>query len=424
MEDQNNIPEGKFKRGSIIGATGAKAGLKKLEYLSKKPFLSEEQNRTNKDRNDEDIAKIIFKAISSLKGAPLKFAQILSMEIELLPEAYQKELAKSAYQVPSINRALIRKIIKQELEDWPEKVFKSFEASPFAAASLGQVHRAVSQDGHELAVKVQYPGVAAGVKSDIDMLKMVLKMTPYSKMLESPIDEIKMRISEELDYFKEAENTKYFYDNLDMENVIVPKVYEDLSTEAVITTSRLEGLHLSEWLKTSPSQEIRNHYGQLICDLLSASINEHMLIHADPNIGNFLFRDDGRLGLIDFGCVKKIEDYFIQNMELFLNAVNEKNSERFKEILNSLGIQYKKNINGDALILFSEWIEWITRPMRSDLFDFGNNRDYFAESGKFIPKIYNYIERYDGSMVYFGRTVYGIYRILHQLGANVKLDII
>jgi predicted unusual protein kinase regulating ubiquinone biosynthesis (AarF/ABC1/UbiB family) len=424
MEKQKEVPKGKIKRSSIIGATSARAGIKKLGYLSKKPFLSDEKCRKFKDKNNEDIAKIIFSALGTLKGAPLKLAQMMAMEIELLPEAYQKELSKCAYQVPSINRALIRKVIKQELGDWPEKIFKVFEAVPFAAASLGQVHRAVSHKGNELAVKVQYPGIAAGTKSDMDMLKAILKMTPYAKMMDGAIKEIEARIFEELDYENEANNTNYFRENLKLDNIIVPLVYENLTTETVLTTSRINGLHLDEWLNTNPAQERRNYYGQLLCDLFSNSIHQNMLIHADPNIGNYLFRDDGKLGLIDFGCVKKVDDNFIQNLKTLINSFNEIDLKKFKELYSKIGIFYKPDVNEKEFHKFiSSWIEWVTRPIKSDFFDFASS-GYFIEAKKYIPKIYSYIDRFEGSMLYYGRTQYGLYRILHRLGARVKMKIL
>jgi predicted unusual protein kinase regulating ubiquinone biosynthesis (AarF/ABC1/UbiB family) len=423
MDKQKEVPKGKIKRSSIIGATTARAGIKKFEYLSKKPFLSDQKEKQYKDKNNEDIAKIIFSALGTLKGAPLKLAQMMAMEIELLPEAYQKELSKCAYQVPSINRALIRKVIKQELGDWPEKIFKIFEAVPFAAASLGQVHRAVSHKGDELAVKVQYPGIATGTKSDMDMLRAILKMTPYAKMLEGAITEIEARIYEELDYENEARNTKYFSENLKMDNIIMPLVYEDLSTDTVLTTSRIDGLHLDAWLNSNPTQEKRNYYGQLLCDLFSFSFHQNMLIHADPNIGNFLFREDGKLGLIDFGCVKKIEDNFMQNLKLLLSSVKKMDFKEITKMYSKIGIYYKSNIDEKYFHGFiSDWIEWVTRPTRADFFDFAPS-EYFIEAKKFIPKIYSYIERFDGSMLFFGRTEYGLFRIMHRLGARVKMKI-
>lgn len=424
-DKQKKIPSGKIARSGVIGAVTAKAGIKKLGYLSKKPFLSDEKGKECKERNDEDIAAMLFKALSTLKGAPLKLAQMMSMELELLPEAFQKELAKSASRVPPMNRALIRKVISSELGAPPEKLFAVFEPVPFAAASLGQVHRAVSTDGRELAVKVQYPGIAQGVKTDMEMAKALIKMTPYAGFFSGVIGEIQDRVYEELDYRKEARNTIWFQEHLNMERVIVPGVVEELSGKNVLTTTRVDGRHLNEWLDTNPGPEERNRYGQLLCDLFATNVYRHRVIHADPNIGNFLFRDDGRLGLIDFGCVKVLEDDFAENLRLLMRGIEEEDMEKVRKMYETVGVHYKSSSNDREFRDFmSRWLEWITRPLREEYFDFAANPDYFTEGRKFIPRIYGMVDRYDGSLVYYGRSEYGLYRILHRLGARVRLKIL
>lgn len=424
MDREKKVPEGKIKRGAIIGATGIKAGVKKLGYLSTRPFLTEENAKESRERNDEEIAKILFSAIGTLKGAPVKLAQIFSMELERLPEAFRKELLKSTNRIPPINRALIRNVIKRELGDWPENIFRTFESTPFAAASLGQVHRASSLEGSDIAVKVQYPGVAAGIRSDTEMIKTVLKMTPYSWAIDG-IKEIETGLAEELDYTLEAKNTKFFRTNLGMDNIIVPDVHDNLSTEFVLTTSFVEGLKLDDWLATDPDMQKRNHYGQLLCDLFKRCLHENRLIHADPNIGNFLFRSDGKLGLIDFGCVHRLEKDFVKNLGNIINAAEKKD---FSEVTGSyglIGIKFKKNKNSrEARDFIFKWLEYITRPVRSEYFDFAENADYFDESKNYIPEIYNYIESYHGGLIYFGRTQYGLYRIMQKLGVRVCMKLV
>jgi predicted unusual protein kinase regulating ubiquinone biosynthesis (AarF/ABC1/UbiB family) len=424
-DKQKKIPAGKIARSGVIGMATAKAGFKKLEYLSKKPFLSDERGKECKDRNDEDIAVMIFNALSTLKGAPLKLAQMMSMELEILPEAFQRELAKSASQVPPMNRALIRKVVSTGLGAPPEKIFNTFESIPFAAASLGQVHRAVSHDGRELAVKVQYPGIAQGVKTDIEMLKTVVKMTPYSGFFLGAIKEIQDRVYEELDYKKEACNTIWFHDNLGMESVIVPEVIEEFSGKNILTTSFVDGLHLNEWLSTNPGQEECNRYGQLLCDLFTVNAYQHGVIHADPNIGNFLFRDDGRLGLIDFGCVKTLESDFTDNLKLLACSIDEQDTEKIRQMYEAVGVHYKTTSNNKEFKEFtSHWLEWVTRPLREEYFDFAKNPGYFTEGRRFIPKMYGFVDRYDGSLLYYGRAEYGLYRILQKLGARVQMKIL
>jgi len=422
-EGQNKIPSGKIARSGIIGITTARAGVKKLGYISRKPFLSADSRKESRRRNDEDIAGIIFKALSALRGAPLKLGQMISMEMELLPEEYRRELVKCTSSVPAMNRALIRKVIISELGAAPEKIFREFEPVPFAAASLGQVHRAVAGDGTELAVKVQYPGIAGAVKSDLDLLKTVLRVTPYAGILDGAVREIRERIHEELDYEKEAANTNWFREHFVHENIVIPGVVPGLCTKRVLVTGRIHGLHLDEWLAENPSQAERDRYGQILSDLFMTNTWEHTAIHADPNTGNFIFMKDGRLGVIDFGCIKILDSRFLENLRMLEYAAEERDVKKIKEMYNSIGIRYKKNSNSREFEDFIvRWIAWITEPVRVEYYDFGANRDYFSEGMKLAPLMYRYIDKFDGSFLYFGRAQYGLYRILHRLGAKVRMN--
>jgi predicted unusual protein kinase regulating ubiquinone biosynthesis (AarF/ABC1/UbiB family) len=422
-DKQNKIPSGKIVRSGIIGVTTARAGIKKLGHISKKPFLSEENELISRKKNDDDIARMIFKALSMLKGAPLKLAQMMSMEMEFLPESYHRELAKCTSQVPPMNRALIRKVIITELGNPPEKLFREFEPVPFAAASLGQVHRALSHDGVEIAVKVQYPGIAQSVKSDMEMLKGIIKVTPYAGMMNGVAKEIQTRITEELDYENEAANTIWFREHSDNKSVVIPEVISKLSSKRVLTTTRIKGLHLNEWLATNPSQDKRDRSGQRLCDLFMENTWKHRVIHADPNPGNFIFMDDGRMGVIDFGCIKSLDDTFLESIRILDSAGERNDFRKIKQMYNAIGIQYKDNSNDKEFENFIvEWIDWITKPIRSECFDFGANQDYFSEGMKLAPQMYKYVDKFDGSFLYFGRAEYGLYRILHRLGAKVKMN--
>ncbi|MCP4675281.1 MAG: AarF/ABC1/UbiB kinase family protein [Deltaproteobacteria bacterium] len=421
MNSHKDIPRGKLRRGGIVGFTAAKAGMKKAGYYAKRPFLSSEANARAGRLNDEEIAKTIFDALSVLRGTALKAAQLISMEMETIPEAYRNELAKAANQVPPINKALIRKIIKTGLGK-PEEVFARFKGEPFAAASLGQVHEALSHDGDELAVKVQYPGIADGVKSDIDMLKALLRPTKYFEIFASCFDEIHRKVSEELDYQKEAQNTEWFYENLAFDNVIVPKVHRDLSTTTILTISMISGLHLDEWLATGPSKEERDNYGQLLVDLFNHTLHEKCVIHADPNLGNYLFRDDGKLGLIDFGCIKRVGKDFAHNFTLVTEAYLRGDLETVRQLHRNLGILYKQRGNEEEFMAFYDsWLNWLTKPFRQEYFDFSNSDDYFNNGIRYAKELYHYMDRYDGMFVYFGRAEHGLLRILQRLGARVRM---
>lgn len=424
-DSQNSIPSGKLARSSLIGITTAKAGVKKLGHISIQPFLTDAKKEESLRKNNGDIAKIIFKGLSTLKGAPIKLAQMMAMEMEMLPQEYRTELEKCTSQVPPMNRALIRKVITQELHAAPEKLFREFDPVPFAAASLGQVHRAITHDGTEAAVKVQYPGIDHGVRSDMEMLKSFLRLTPYSGMMDGAIREIHDRINEELDYENEARNTEWFRNQSHGKDIVIPGVIHALCSKRVITTTRIQGLHLNEWLASNPSQDERDRLGQALCDLFMTCTWEHQVIHADPNTGNFIFMPDGRLGLIDFGCIKTLNPQFLQNLKKLEHATESCDIKTIKEMYRAIGFQYNKKSEGREFEAFiMKWITWIIRPISTESFDFSENQDFFAEGLKLVPEFYRYIDKFDGSFLYFGRAEYGLYRILHRMKAKVKMNIL
>ncbi len=153
------IPRSKWKRGLSGGKTAAAMGRKTLKYLARKPFLREGKREEEKSALNRENAVLLFEGLSLLKGTALKIAQLLSMEMEIFPPEITRELQKSYHKVPPLNRALVRKTVQNALGAPPESIFDAFESTAFAAASLGQVHRAVTQKGERLAVKIQYPGI-------------------------------------------------------------------------------------------------------------------------------------------------------------------------------------------------------------------------------------------------------------------------
>lgn len=421
MTDQKSIPRSKLHRGSIVGATAARVGVKTAGHLGKRPFLSPQKRLVADLEHDQQIARLVFDALSVLRGTALKAAQLLAMESELLPETLRQELAKAASEVPPLNRALVRKVLNRELGP-PERVFASIASTPFAAASLGQVHAATSHGGAPLAVKVQYPGIAAGVESDVEMLQALLAPTKYGRIFAASFDEISRKIRDELDYRLEARNLDDFRARFDEADLILPVVYPELTTRAVITTSRIDGRHLEAWLATSPSQAQRDHYGQLLVDFFNRCVYRHAVIHADPNPGNFLFRDDGRLGVIDFGCIKRLEPDFVHGIRLLSRPEVQRDPGLLEQLHGRLGIHYRAEIDRAALAAFlDEWVGWLSLPYQTDRFDFSRSGDFFARGAHLTRELYRFVDRYDGDFTYFARTEHGLMRLLQRLGARVRM---
>ncbi len=420
----DKIPKGELARTGVVGLTAAKVGIKEIEYLAKKTFGYGNGKQELKDHTDEKIAKIIFKALSYLRGTALKFAQMLSMEIDVLPEAFQKEFSKSCYQVPSLNRALIRKEITTGLGGVPEKLFKSFQSTPFAAASLGQVHAGETTDGAQTATKVQYPGIADTIQSDIKLLRKLITIMPYQHADQNIGDEIEARLMEELDYKLEAQNTRWFKKHLSSVHIEIPDVIDSLSSKTILTTTRLDGKHLEDWLSANPSQALRNHYGQLLADIVQFGLYDLCALHTDPNPGNFLFRDDGTIGILDFGCIKRLDKDYANKFKLFLEVLQHKDISKIRDMYELLGFKLKKKSaratakDDDVLKI---WLDWFSKPLTEKKFSFAENSGYIKEGYKIIRHFRNFFASVNENFIFLDRTWLGLFRFLEKIQAEANL---
>ncbi len=428
MEDE--IPKGKLNRSIAGGKTAAKVGGKVLKYLAKKPFLSKEEKALAKEDLDQKSAKILFKGFSLLKGTALKIAQQLSFATDALPPAIQKELEKSYNHVPPINRALVRKVLINAFGMQPEKVFQKFDPAAFSAASLGQVHLAVAQNNDKLAVKIQYPGIEKTIKSDIQLVKSLLRPLPDYKMIQPVIKEIETRLFEELNYIQEANNINHFAKNLNLTDVIIPSVNAKASTDKVLSMEYIDGPVLSEWIETDPPQKERDKIAQILNDIFLKSLFEMNCIHADPNPGNFIIQDDLKVGLVDFGCVKRFDHKFVSLYRKVPKAFSSGNRAEYLPLLKSLNFTQKDldpEADDEVCMMIYKFGKWITRPFNEEYFDFKSNNDFFLE-GKELNKEYSksyfkFRNQFDinPDIIFLSRTCYGLFRLFQRMGARVKM---
>jgi predicted unusual protein kinase regulating ubiquinone biosynthesis (AarF/ABC1/UbiB family) len=427
----DHIPNGKFKRSGIAALAAAKVGTRQLSHLSKRPFLSKQQKEEQTLTTDTANADVIFKALVQLRGTALKVAQMLSMETDLLPEKYRNELAKSYYQVPPLNRALIRKEIERELGGSPESIFKAFNDQAFAAASLGQVHDAISQTNEQLAVKVQYPGIDATINSDIQLVKQLVRPMKNYKEIKAVLEETEDRMAEETNYLLEAENIDWFSAHLQMEQVVIPKVYHEQTSKRVISMQRLDGMHLIDWLKTNPSQQRINQAAQTIYDIYLRSVFELHRFHADPNVGNYLFREDGSIGLIDFGCVKQLSPDFTHQLSQLCQAVGIGDFDKICTIYREIGVlKVQKEDISDTFYqtILKPFFDWYAKPYQQEYFDFAQHGGFTNEGLKLVDnmrknqgKEHAYMEM-NKDFVYSDRTLYGLYKMFEVMGATVRMQ--
>jgi len=428
----STLPRTQLARSSVVGSTAMKIGIGKLRTKAKRRFLSDNQHADIDQQQQDDEAEILFKAITQLRGTAVKLAQVLGMETELLPERIRTELAKSYHQVPPLNRVLVAKVIQEELGDRPSKLFKSFEPVAFAAASLGQVHRAVLNDGTPVAVKVQYPGIHVTIESDLKLLRKLmpgaLKLLPQQArptkiMIDDSIAEIAARLREETDYRIEANHTRWFSEHLQVEGVRVPRVFDEYSSSRVLTSELLDGLHIDNWLDTNPSQTVRNKAAQRMQTLFVSSILDLKKIHADPNPGNYLFQPDGTVAIIDFGCVKSFSDQFVDNIPKLLSGFCERDFKKIMSAYEAIGTEFPSDEDVDFESALEEFHEWLAKPFLVDRFDFKENQNYSSQAYALIHKLSDVptVTKMHEDFIFFERTSQGLFKMFEKLAATVSM---
>ena len=262
MKSTDKIPTSKLQRTSKLVGTGVKLGANYLKYYGRRVLDKEGA----KVQLDESNASDIYDSLKDLKGSALKVAQMLSMERNILPKAYVERFSLSQFSVPPLSAPLVKKTLKRYLGGDPEQLFDTFDYTAINAASIGQVHRA-TKDNMPLAVKVQYPGVAESIQSDLALVTPIaLRMFNMSaKDSEKYFKEVEYKLLEETDYRIELEQSREITEACaHLQHIHFPKYYDALSSQLVLTMSYVEGVPLGQWVKTSFSAKEANEIGQAL----------------------------------------------------------------------------------------------------------------------------------------------------------------
>lgn len=419
----NDFPSSKFDRGKIFAKTGLKLGTNYAKrYVKNKAGKKEsaEEARQFHSKN----ARQVFNEFSKLRGTALKIAQSLSMDQGLLPDEFAEVMSESQYSVPPINKALVRTIIKRELGDYPENIFNDFTPNAIAAASIGQVHRATLKSGEDVAIKIQYPNVRNTIDSDLGLAKTLMRrFVKKGADLDEYFDEIKNTLLEETNYKQEAQYLDYFYNRFDQEYIITPKLFEEYSTQKVLTMGFIEGRHLKEFLQDNPTQQERNRYGQLLWDFFHDQVDQRDFIHADTHPGNFMITEEGKLGVIDFGCVKKFPTSFTRNYMKLLPHHLDKSEDEIRRLYIELDIIKENPDDPKKEEYFFKYCkkygDIFAQPYQDDQFDFGgtNFNKKIKRFAKNAPVMNE--PRGDKNFLFSTRMHTGLYNLLVKLEAVV-----
>jgi predicted unusual protein kinase regulating ubiquinone biosynthesis (AarF/ABC1/UbiB family) len=433
-----NAPSGKAPRTSrlarsvIAGATAARVGVKQARHR-----MRANPSPQATAAHEHEIGGLIFSALTQLRGTALKAAQVLSMDANLLPPGVRAQLARATHQALPLNRALVSRAFRQAFGCEPQALYAQFEPEAFAAASLGQVHRARLADGTEVAVKVQYPGIAETIASDLRLLRASLSAIgrdrlglPSDAVVDAVLDDIRRQLALELDYRHEAGQQAWFAEHAAHPDVGIARVIPELTCTTVLTQHFMPGRHVDAWLALQPTQGRRDRAGQALFDAFLRSAFVHRRIHADLHPGNVLFDDDGRVVLLDFGSTCELGAGFLRGLArswwTWLQH-GAQGAEALLAIYRELGIAASDlSVSEFERLLLPQVgavLAWATQPFTREHFDFAGKSpmpapDFGDRSQRAVSSFMTHVPP---EMISFDRAWLGLMHLLSRLQCRVDV---
>lgn len=418
------IPATSYMRTWCLGTTQAKIVAYALSYALQKNFLSQDQKRIARDRAKLKSALQLLGTMGYLRGTIMKVGQLLANLPQMMGPDLVEVFQSLHFEAPPMHYALIREVFLDEIGREPEEVFASFDRQAVAAASLGQVHRARMHNGTEVAVKIQYPDMARTIEADFKALSVLLQAMRFNTDFQyflAHIHDAREVILKEIDYLHEAaymEKNRAIFSGTD---VVVPRHYQELTTKRVLTMDFLEGQHLQSFLAGNPSQQERNHYGELISFALVHSFFRFHTIYADLHPGNFILMKDGRIGFIDFGCHRQFSAERWQ-LEIETEAAMITNDkEQLLHFVTKVSFHDNpEDVDPKFCDRTLRQMDWIARPIiTKDPFDFADKQ--FVEDGVTLFKemMQSGYGRTDSFYNWLYRALIGHRSLLYQLGCKI-----
>jgi predicted unusual protein kinase regulating ubiquinone biosynthesis (AarF/ABC1/UbiB family) len=389
-DDSRLPPSGRFRRLAKLAALSAQLGTDVLARGVKR-LAGGDSTLLSKGTAEKLVA-----TLGDLKGAAMKIGQAASMDSDLLTPEVRTILARLQNQAPAMPYEAVSRMVIEELGRPPEEAFQRFEREPMAAASLGQVHRAVLHDGREVAVKVQYPGIAAALTSDLDNLGAVVRaLSSTTRALDGRayFQELRDEMMMEVDYRREASLCRGFADAArPMPELKIPDVVDSHTAQRVLTLELIPGKTLKDFIASEPSAPERFRVSRLLIHAIYGPFFLAGEVHSDPHPGNFIILTDGRLGLVDFGSVKRFSPTFVAaNVRMFLQSLHGERPDVLA-LSREVGVTFDLPA-AEAETLLRELLHIVGKPLRQLDYDYGNDgtvrelRAHFARHATRFLKI-------------------------------------
>lgn len=400
---------GNFAKNRIKGAMGT---------------LTEEERLREREQLFTQVGEQIANTLGEMKGAVMKVGQIASQFKDVFPKEIADALAKLQKESPPMPFGVIERQIRTELGKEPSEIFAEIDSKPFAAASIGQVHRARTKDGQDVVIKVQYPGVDQCVESDLKHLRLALKLAGVLKvdkdMLDAVFGEIRRSLVDELDYVKEAANVREFAAfHASDPKIIVPRVFEEYTSTRVLTLAYEPGDDIRDVQAPRYSQEMINELGHRLFNAIGMQIYGLNAVHCDPHPGNFAFRTDGSLIIYDYGCVKKIKPEIVEFFRTITRASLNHDYNAIEQALIGVGVRNTDNVPHIPAEFYAPWVEITLKAFSDTPFDFGS-ATLHEDITKQVRKSLKYWDAFQPSpdTLLVDRAIGGHYWTLKQLGVN------
>ncbi len=420
------VPLGRIQRMGLLGALQTKIAAAYLFYWVRGWFTDAASRERMLAETHWRTAARVLDSMNYLRGATMKLGQTLANFPDILPARFAETLDELHFSAPPMHWSLLREMAANELGHDVEDVFARFEKRAFAAASLGQVHRAILKGGQDVAVKIQYPGIARTLKEDFDNFFLFLlpsRLGADWEQTREQFDDLRLRLAQETDYRREAATLQKVGSLFrDEDGIVVPRVYPEHSTGRVLTMERLDGVHLDQFLASSPSQELRNAFAEKMLRAWYRMFYAGRVFYLDLHPGNFLFMDDGRLGVIDFGCMMDVDDALWEWARKNDRPMTTGRREDRIAVLKEWLMIGDDPADAERLRLADDWAEWQWHARANGRsFDFGDEADFRRGIDLFVAMARKRYTRGHRSNAMFARYTFALRAMLHRLKANINV---
>ncbi len=416
----------RLTRSGQVVRLGGQTGTSYAAHRARRAFAGAERRVELDTRFELRTAAQITETLGNMKGAMMKLGQMASYLDAGLPEHVREVLSQLQSDAPPMSAELAAGVVEAELGARPERVFAEWDPVPIAAASIGQVHRAITRDGIAVAVKVQYPGIDHAIESDLGNADLVFGGLGllYPGLEPGPlVDELRERLVEELDYRIEADNQRLFVHAYRGHPVIhVPEVVDELSTQRVLTTELAEGVRFEELLTWS--QEQRDLAAETIFRFVFRSLYRLRAFNGDPHPGNYLFRPDGHVVFLDFGLVKRFAPQETDTFSSMIKSlVLDGDVHTFRRTIEDIGLLRRGEPFSDELVeeYFGHFYEWVLRDEPTTMspeYASESVRRIFDASGPYGPIMKS--ANVPPSFVIIQRINLGLFALLGDLHARAN----